>query len=150
MPPCVAVSTQATVPLVIVTVLPATVQLPPTLENISAVAADSFGGLWISGRQGVFYSQDQGATWQTVKNLSLQEVNSLFYDEPTQQVLITTRSKNTNAFGVHLPDKSVRYWETGWNMKLLRAVGDHLVGATLFDGMVVQPQMVDSSVLAGH
>jgi hypothetical protein len=30
---------------------------------------------------------------------------------------------------------------------MIRAVGDHLVGATLFDGIVVQPLMIDSSEL---
>jgi hypothetical protein len=28
----------------------------------------------------------------------------------------------------------------------VRPVGDHLVGATLFDGMVVEPRLVDSKV----
>jgi hypothetical protein len=29
-------------------------------------------------------------------------------------------------------------------------VGDYLVGATLFDGIVVQPRMVDSAELEKH
>jgi hypothetical protein len=44
----------------------------------------------------------------------------------------------------------VKYWNTGWNLKLVRSLGDHMVGATLFDGIVVQPQMVDSQSLASH
>jgi photosystem II stability/assembly factor-like uncharacterized protein len=125
-------------------------QLPATLEQLAAVAVDDAGGLWVAGREGVFVSQDRGATWQGLKNLPIRDVNSLFYDESSQQMLITANNKNTIAFAVHLPDRSVHYWNTGWHLRLVRPVGDHLVGATLFDGVVVQPRMVDSSEVAKH
>ena len=32
----------------------------------------------------------------------------------------------------------------GLELRFVRPMGDHLVGATMFDGMVVQPRMVDS------
>ena len=32
----------------------------------------------------------------------------------------------------------------------VRPVGDHLVAVTLFDGMIVQPRMVDSAEIASH
>jgi photosystem II stability/assembly factor-like uncharacterized protein len=125
----------------------APVKLPETLEQVSAVAVDGSGGLWVGGPQGVYLSQDGGATWQTLKNLYLREVNSMFFDEPSQRMLITASSKNTTVFAVNLPDRTIQYWKTGWNLRMIRAVGDHLVGATLFDGIVVQPRMVDSSEL---
>jgi hypothetical protein len=104
--------------------------------------------LWVGGREGIFVSQDKGATWQSLKNLSIRDVNSLFYDEASQRMLITANSRNTIAYAVHLPDRAVHYWNTGWSLRLVRPVGDHLVGATLFDGIVVQPRMVDSSEVA--
>jgi ligand-binding sensor domain-containing protein len=115
---------------------------------VSAVAVDDSGELWVAGREGVFVSRDRGATWQGLKNLTIRDVNSLFYDEPSQRVLVTANSKNTIVFAVHVPDWSVRYWNSGWNLRLVRPMGDHLVGATLFDGVVVQPRMVDSSEVA--
>jgi len=124
------------------------VNLPGTLTQLAAIAVDDGGGLWLGGREGIFISQDRGATWQSLKNLSIRDVNSLYYDEPSQRMLITANSQNTIAFAVHLPDRSVHYWNTGWNLRLVRPVGDHLVGATLFDGIVVQPRMVDSSEVA--
>jgi photosystem II stability/assembly factor-like uncharacterized protein len=126
----------------------APVTLPGVLTQLAAVAVDDAGGLWVGGREGVFSSQDRGVSWQGLKNLSIRDVNSLFYDEPSQRMLITANSQNTIAFAVHLPDRSVHYWNTGWNLRLVRPVGDHLVGATLFDGIVVQPRMVDSSEVA--
>jgi photosystem II stability/assembly factor-like uncharacterized protein len=124
------------------------VTLPATLEQLAAVAVDDAGGLWVAGREGVFVSQDKGATWQSLKNFPIRDVNSLFYDEPSRQMLITANNKNTIAFAVHLPDRAVHYWNTGWHLRLVRPVGDHLVGATLFDGVVVQPRMIDSSEVA--
>lgn len=124
------------------------VSLPGMLTQLAAIAVDDSGGLWVGGREGIFFSQDRGATWQGLKNLAIRDVNSLYYDEPSQRMLITANSQNTIAFAVHLPDRSVRYWNTGWNLRLVRPVGDHLVGATLFDGIVVQPRMVDSSEVA--
>jgi photosystem II stability/assembly factor-like uncharacterized protein len=126
----------------------APVNLPETLTQLAAVGVDDSGGGGGGPRPGVFVSQDRGATWQSLKNLPIRDVNSLFYDEPSQRMLITANSQNTIAFAVHLPDHAVRYWNTGWNLRLVRPVGDHLVGATLFDGIVVQPRMVDSSDVA--
>jgi photosystem II stability/assembly factor-like uncharacterized protein len=124
------------------------VSLPETLEQLAAVAVDDAGAVWVGGREGVFVSQDGGVTWQSLTGLSIRDVNSIFYDESSQRMLITANSKNTIAFAVHLPDHAVRYWNSGWSLRLVRPVGDHLVGATLFDGIVVQPRMVDSSEVA--
>jgi len=127
-----------------------TIKLPDDLTQVGAVAVDGDGGLWVGGREGVFLSEDSGTTWKSVKNLYMRDVNSIYYDEPSQRVLITANSSTTLAFAVHLPDKTVRYWNTGWNLKLMRPVGNHMVGATLFDGVVIQPEMVDSEKAAGR
>jgi ligand-binding sensor domain-containing protein len=121
---------------------------PSDLTHITSVSVDGFGGLWIGGREGVYLSEDKGATWQIVKNLFVRDVNSIFYDEKGQRVMVTANSSTTLAFAAHLPDKKVNYWNTGWNLKLVRPVGDHLVGATLFDGIVIQPEMVNSAEVA--
>lgn len=121
------------------------VKPPSELTQITSVAVDGFGGLWIGGREGVYLSEDKGATWQIVKNLFVRDVNSIFYDEKGQRVLITANSSTTFVFAAHLPDKKVNYWNSGWNMRLVRPVGDHLVGATLYDGVVIQPVMLDSA-----
>jgi photosystem II stability/assembly factor-like uncharacterized protein len=126
------------------------VKLPEKLEQLAALAVDDSGGVWVGGREGIFVSEDRGASWQSLKNLSIRDVNSLFYDEPSQRMLISANSQNTIAFSVHLPDRAVHYWNSGWNLRLVRPVGDHLVGATLFDGIVVQPRMVDSSEVSNQ
>jgi photosystem II stability/assembly factor-like uncharacterized protein len=126
------------------------VNAPSELTQITALAVDGFGGLWIGGREGVYLSEDKGASWQVVKNLFVRDVNSIYYDEKGQRVLITANSSTTIAFAAHLPDKKVSYWNTGWNLRLMRPVGEHMVAATLFDGVVVQPDMVNSTEVAKH
>jgi hypothetical protein len=54
------------------------------------------------------------------------------------------------AFAVALPSMKVSWWDTGWNLRFIRPVGDYLLAATLYDGMVVQPRMVDSDLIATH
>lgn len=118
---------------------------PSELTQITAVAVDENGGFWVGGREGVFLSEDDGMTWQSLKGLFVNDVNSIFYDPHSQRVLITAGGNATIAFAVHLPDKKVSYWDTGWNLRFMRPVGDHLLGVTPYDGVVVQPRMVDSA-----
>jgi photosystem II stability/assembly factor-like uncharacterized protein len=123
---------------------------PSELTQVSAVTVDGFGGLWIGGREGIFNSEDKGATWHPVTNLYVRDVNSIFYDERGERILVTGNSSTTLVFAAHLPDKKVNYWNSGWNLRLVRPMGNHLVGATLFDGVVIQPEMVNSADSSGH
>jgi ligand-binding sensor domain-containing protein len=123
---------------------------PSDLTQITSVAVDGFGGLWIGGREGVYLSEDKGASWKTVQNFFMRDVNSIFYDAKGERVLVTANNSTTLVFAAHLPDKKVNYWNTGWNLRLVRPVGDHLVGATLFDGIVIQPAMVNSAEVTKH
>ena len=124
---------------------------PPSLaRQVTALAVDGQGRVWVGDRDGVYFSTDQGASWQTLKDLYVRNVNSIFYDEASSRVLITSNGPATEAFAVQLPSMQVRWWDTGWKLRFLRPVGDYLLGATLFDGMVVQPRMVDSPEIAAH
>jgi photosystem II stability/assembly factor-like uncharacterized protein len=120
-------------------------KLPDGLSQIGAVAVDNLNNLWVGGAEGAFLSSDDGTTWQPVPDLSVTEVDSIFFDDANQRVLITA-ANSTFVFAVHLPDYKVNYWAAGWKLRFARPVGDHLVGATLYDGVVIQPIMVDSSV----
>ncbi len=120
-----------------------TVALPADLTQIGAAAIDSEKNLWVGGREGVWLSTDYGATWKTLRNLFLTEVDSIYFDPAAQRVLVTA-SNSPVAFSVGVPDHKVNYWDTGWKLRFVRPVGDHLIGATLFDGVVVEPRMVES------
>jgi len=121
---------------------------PSQLSQITAVAVDGDGRLWAGGREGVFLSEDNGVSWQPLNGLYVGDTNSIFYDQRSQRVLITSNGPNTLAFAVHLPDKKISFWDTGWNLRFIRPVGDHLLAVTPFDGVVLQPRMVESADIA--
>jgi photosystem II stability/assembly factor-like uncharacterized protein len=116
---------------------------PPTLTQIGALAIDGAGNLWIGGPEGVFYSADRGASWKTLRDLFVRGVDGLFYDAANKRVLVTSGG-GTVGFAASLPDYKISYWDTGWPLRFLRPVGDHLIGATLYDGVVIEPKMVAS------
>jgi hypothetical protein len=116
---------------------------PPTLTQIGALAIDGLGNIWIGGPEGVFYSTDRGNSWKTLRNLFVRIVDGIYYDAANKRVLVASAG-GTVGFAATLPDYKVSYWDTGWPLRFLRPVGDHLIGATLFDGVVVEPKMVAS------
>ncbi len=121
------------------------IQLPETMTRVTAVAVEPSGAIWLGGHEGVFVSSDGGTSWTTPKNLYVSSVASLYYDETTDRVTVTSGaagSYNGIVFTVQLPQKSISYTDAGWTLRFARPVGDHLVAATLFDGMVVQPKML--------
>ena len=64
--------------------------------------------------------------------------------------MLLTTAVSTMIFSVQLPTHKVSYWDTGWKLRFARPVGDHLLGVTLYDGIVVQPKMVDSGFGSTH
>ena len=120
------------------------IALPADLTQISAVAVDGQKNLWVGGREGVFYSPDNGMSWKLVHNLETPQVDGIFFDRYSNRILLTT-SNSSMVFAVQLPDHTVRYWDTGWKLRFARPMGDHLLAGTLYDGVVIQPKMVDSS-----
>ena len=119
------------------------VPLPADLTQIGAVTVDGDKNLWVGGREGVWFSTDYGANWKSLRNLFVTEVDSLYYDAGAHRVLVTS-STSPVAFSVEGAEHKVTYWDTGWKLRFVRPVGDHLIGATLFDGVVVQPKMVET------
>ncbi|WP_263409487.1 beta propeller repeat protein [Terriglobus tenax] len=117
----------------------------PNLTQIASISTDDKGRIWAGGREGIFRS-NTGTSWQSIGDLRLADVNSIFYDDAGKRMLITANSATTLTYAVRLSDDHVSFWDTGWHLRLVRPVGDHLVGATLYDGIVVQPRMVESTL----
>ncbi len=124
----------------------AQILLPEGLTQVGAVAVELSGEVWVGGREGVYVSRDGGNTWTTPKNLFVNSVNSIFYDDAENRIMVTTGGYSSIVFLVQLPDMKVSFADTGWSLRFARPMGDHLIAATLFDGIVVQPRIVASPV----
>jgi photosystem II stability/assembly factor-like uncharacterized protein len=122
------------------------IALPAKLTQISAVAVDGDRNLWVGGREGVFFSADSGISWRSIHNLETPEVDGIYFDRAGNRILLTT-ANSTMVFEVQLPDHTVRYWDTGWRLRFARPMGSHLLAGTLYDGVVIQPKMVDSGFI---
>lgn len=121
------------------------VALPSDLPTLRALSIDATGRIWAGGREGLSYSTDHGASWNKVPNLYIADVNNIYYDNASRRVLVTV-NRPTLAYAISTTDLKISYLETGWNLRFMRPVGDHMLGATLFDGVVIQPRMVNSAV----
>lgn len=119
--------------------------LPRQQMQISALAVDGRGAIWVGDRDGVYFSLDKGATWQPLNDPYMRKVNSIYYDAGADRMLITTGEPGTRLFSVGVQTGHISEIDTGWNLRFARPVGNYLVAATLFDGIVVQPRMVDSA-----
>ncbi len=122
------------------------IDLPIGFTQIFAIAIDPSGEVWVGGREGVFVSSNAGKSWSTPKNLFVGAVSNIFYDDSSDRMMVTTNGNSSLVFTVQLPSKQVSFTDTGWSLRFARMVGDHIVAATLFDGIVVQPQMMVSPV----
>jgi len=127
-----------------------TASLPKPQMQVSALAIDGRGAIWIGDRDGVYSSLDKGATWQPLNDPYIRKVNSIYFDASSDRMLVTTGEPSTKLFSVGLASGHVSEIDTGWNLRFVRPVGNYLIGATLFDGIVVQPRMVDSAEVDKH
>lgn len=119
--------------------------LPKPQMQVSALAIDGRGAIWVGDRDGVYSSLDKGATWQPLDDPYIRKVNSIYFDAGADRILVTTGEPSTKLFSVGVATGHISDVDTGWNLRFVRPVGNYLIGATLFDGIVVQPRMVDSA-----
>lgn len=121
------------------------IALPKNLTLLTALGMDDAGTIWAGGPEDLVYSTDDGNSWQKVPNLFISDVNSIYFDRANHRLLVTV-NRPTLGYSIAIPDHKISYLETGWNLRFLRPVGDYLLGATLFDGVVLQPKMMTSEV----
>jgi photosystem II stability/assembly factor-like uncharacterized protein len=118
--------------------------LPEHLTSANTIAVTPRGGIWLGGREGVFMSDDKGATWSQIKTLPISNINNLSYDSDLQRIIVTSWN-STWVFAVDEQTKAFKWWDAGWEVRAVRSSGGRLMGASLFNGVVVQPQMQGTS-----
>src|SRR6185437_15239274 len=113
--------------------------LPSGLTTVGALATTPSGALWVGGREGAFYSEDHGQSWKKVADLPVSDIDSINYDTALGRVVIASRDSSL-VFALNPDNRSWHWWNTGWKVRMVHSVDGQMVGASLYDGVVVQPK----------
>ncbi len=113
--------------------------MPGKLTNIRALAVAANHSVWAGGSEGLFYSEDAGQSWKAIANLPLGEISGLTWDADLKRILVTSRT-STVIFGVDGTDTKWKWWDAGWKVHQVYSKNGRLVGASFFDGVIVEPE----------
>jgi photosystem II stability/assembly factor-like uncharacterized protein len=111
------------------------------VTSIRTVTIAPDGQIMVASREGAFRSSDSGATWEHMVNgLPDKNISSISYDPSNKRLLATSM-----ATGVVFESRdSGRNWrrgpDSGYPLRHVSVVHGRLVGATPFDGVIVQPE----------
>lgn len=114
--------------------------LPTMLTRIHRVAFSPDGALWLGAREGVYYSRDLGKSWMWIHRLPFRDVDDLSYDGAMKRILVSSRTSD-QVYAIDPKSMTWDYWQTGYDIVLIRAAGDRLVAASLDDGVLVGPKL---------
>ena len=113
--------------------------IPATLTRIHGLVFSADGTLWLGAREGVYFTNDQGKTWRWIARLPFTDVDDLYYDSGMNKVLVSSRTSE-QIYGIDPKTLTWKWWQTGYRIGLVRTAGQRVVAATLYDGVVVEPQ----------
>jgi photosystem II stability/assembly factor-like uncharacterized protein len=118
--------------------------VPIMLTHIHRVVFSPDGTLWLGAREGVFFTRNLGKNWMLINRLPLRDVDDLSYDPVSKRVLVSSRSKD-EVYAIDPRTMAWVFWQTGYQIALIRAAGDHLVAASLDDGVLLGPKIPPAS-----
>ncbi len=119
--------------------------MPQKLTWLNAITTAPDGGLWLGGREGVFYSEDHGQSWTEMSTLPISDINGLSYDPDLKRIIVTSWVSSW-ILAVDPSDRTWKFWDAGWKVHNVRSSGGRLLGATLYNGVVVEPQKAPAKV----
>ena len=123
--------------------------LPSYVVSIRSAAIASDSEIMIAAREGAFRSGDGGATWEHVVNgLPSKDITSVSFDSTRKRLLATS-----DATGVIFESRDGgRSWQhgpdSGFPLRRVSVIGGRFVGATPFDGVILQPENESVSAVA--
>jgi photosystem II stability/assembly factor-like uncharacterized protein len=123
--------------------------LPSYVVSIRSVAITSDSQIMIASREGAFRSADGGATWEhVVDGLPAKDITSISFDATHKRLLATS-----DATGVIFESSDGgRSWQrgpdSGFPLRRVSVIGGRFVGATPFDGVILQPENESISAAA--
>jgi len=120
------------------------------VTNIRGVTVLPDSQIFLASREGAFHSGDGGTTWEHVlTGLPDKDITSITYDGGSKRMLATSLQTGV----VFESSDKGRTWQrgpdSGYPLRRVSVVHGRLVGATPFDGVIVQPENESQSAAAG-
>ncbi len=116
------------------------VGVPTMLTHIHCVAFAPDGVLWLGAREGVYFTRNLGKTWMWIHRLPLNDIDDLSYDPVSRRILVSSQADD-QIYAIDPKTMTWVNWQTGYQIALIRAAGDHLVAASLDDGVLIGPKV---------
>jgi outer membrane protein assembly factor BamB len=98
------------------------------------------GTLWVGSRDGVYFFNSNDKSWMAFSRFPLRGIDDVYYDAGLNKVLFSSRTSDH----VYAIDPSTKAWQlfmAGYRLHLIRASNDHLVAASLYDGVLMGPKV---------
>lgn len=112
--------------------------VPAQLTSIDAAVVSPDGTIWAGGLQGLYYSQNSGATWSTLNHLPVNDINGLSWSPQLKAVLLT--SGNTSVlYAINPANLLWKWWYTGWLIHSAQMHNGRFLAASNSNGVLMQP-----------
>ena len=120
------------------------------VTNIRGVTVMPDSQIFLASREGAFHSGDAGTTWEHIlTGLPDKDITSISYDGGSKRMLATSMQTGV----VFQSMDNGRTWQrgpdSGYPLRRVSVVHGRFVGATPFDGVIVQPENESQSAAAG-
>ena len=113
--------------------------VPTMLTHIHRVAFSPDGTLWLGAREGVYFTRDMGKSWMWIQRLPFRDVDDMSYDPASHKLLVSSRASD-QVYAIDPKTMKWAFWQTGYQIALIRSAGDRLVAASLNDGVIAGPR----------
>jgi photosystem II stability/assembly factor-like uncharacterized protein len=124
--------------------------LPSYVTNVRGVSVTPESQILVATREGAFQSADSGANWtKMVAGLPDKDITSITYDSVGNRLLATSFQTGVIFQSVDSGRTWQRGPDSGFPLRRVNVVHGRFVGATPFDGVIVQPENEPQSAAAG-
>ncbi len=117
--------------------------IPTVITRIHSIAFAADGSLWLGSREGVYFTRDMGKSWMWVHRLPLVDVSDLFFDAQLNAILVSSRESDF-IYAINAGTLDWKWRQTGYKLLLVRPAGARLLAASVDDGVLMEPQPVDT------
>jgi hypothetical protein len=101
------------------------------------------GTIWLAAREGVYFSYDLGKNWLWFQRLPFRNVDDLSYDPSLKRMLASSETSD-QVYAIDAKTMTWSWWKAGYQITLIRNAGNHLVAASLNDGVLTGPETTDA------